>query len=211
MPLIEPPHPSRSRAIAIWVVLGVGVLVIGICAAIALSRHRQSGTTEEGSGPKLTPEQQARLEAPLAELDKLDDMVKKYRESRVEERHLRARDVLMKINSYEPVTGFEYELRGQVLEEEKEATQSAGGTAEESDPWKLNQPLGPSEKEKLGQLSDDLQSQSTRLETELGTIGISLAPVKDSLGRALLDGAEVSARLAARRENIMKEAAGGAP
>jgi hypothetical protein len=184
-------------------------LVIGICVVIALSGHSRSRTTEEGNRPVLTPEQEARLERPLAEISKLEDMVRKYREERIEERHLRAREVLMKINRYEPVTDFEYALRGQVLEEEKEAAKSAGNTGDESDLWKLNEPLEPAEKEELDQLSNDLQAQSGRLEAELSTVGILVAPVKDSLGRALLDGAEVSTELAARRESITEEVLGG--
>jgi hypothetical protein len=187
------------------------VLLAGICVVIALSRHPRSRTTEEGNLPALTPEQEARLERPLAEITKLEDMVRKYREARIEERHLRAREVLMKINRYEPVTDFEYALRGQVLEEEKDAAKAAGNTGDESDLWKLNKPLEPSEKEELDQLSNDLQAQSARLESELSTVGIPVAPVKDSLGRALLDGAEVSTKVAARRESIVEEAVGGTP
>jgi hypothetical protein len=209
MPAVEQPQGPQSRVI--WAVLAGGVLVVGICVLIALSGHRKSRATEEGIGPALTSEQQARLERPLAGISKLEEMVRRYREFRVEERRLRAREVLMKINDYEPVSGFEYALREQVLEERKEAARSAGDAGGEEDPWKLNTPLEPSEKEQLDRLSNELQAQSAKLETELSSVGISIAPVKDSLGRALLDGAEVSEKLAARRESIVKEVLGGAP
>ncbi len=85
---------------------------------------------------------------------------------------------------------------------------TAGG---ENDPWQLNTPLAPSEKEELDLLSDDLQAQSSRLERELSPVGISVEPVRDPMGRLLLDGAEVWANLVARRESIMRDAAKGDP
>ncbi len=201
--------PPRSKAI--WVVLAVIVLLSAICVAIALRRQGVLGTTEEGNSPALTPAQQARLDAQLIEIGKLEEIVRRYRDARVRERRLRAREVLMKIDSYEPVTDFEYALRREVLDEEEKATQSAGNAGGEGDPWQLNTPLAPSEKEELGLLADDLQAQSSRLETELNALGISVAPVRDPMGRVLLDGAEVSANLVARRESIRKDADKGAP
>ncbi|MGD1000131.1 MAG: hypothetical protein ABSA67_05460 [Candidatus Brocadiia bacterium] len=186
------------------------ILLCAICVAITLRRRGTLGTAEEGNGPTLTTGQQARLDAQLIEIGKLEEMVRRYRELRVTERRLRAREVLMKINSYEPVTDFEYALRREVLDEEEKATQSAekaGG----DDPWQLNTPLEPSEKNELGLLADDLQAQSGKLETELNAIGISVAPVRDPMGRVLLDGAEVSANLVARRESMKKDADKGAP
>ena len=205
------PHHQHSPSKVIWAVSAGVVLIIVICVVAALSKRHKSLTAEEGNGPELTSEQQAQLERPLAGISKLEDMVKRYRELRVEERRLRAREVLMKINSYEPVTGPEYALRGQVLEEQKEATQSAGDAGGENDPWKLNTPLEPTEKEQLERLSDELLAQSARLETELASVGIPVAPVKDSRGRALLDGAEVTAKLAARRESLVRDVRNGTP
>ncbi len=208
-PIVEHPKPPRSKAI--WVVLGLIVSLSAICVAVALRRQGVLGTTEEDKGPALTPAQQTRLDAELIEIGKLEDLVRRYRESRVRERHLRARAVLMKINSYEPVTDFEYALRRDVLDEEEKATQSEGNTGGENDPWQLNTPLAPSEKEELDLLSDDLQAQSSRLERELSPVGISVEPVRDPMGRLLLDGAEVWANLVARRESIMRDAAKGDP
>jgi len=203
-PIVAPPKPPRSNAI--WVVLVVIILLSAIGVAIALRRGGTLGTAEEGNGPTLTAAQQARLDAQLIEIGKLEEIVRKYRESRVRERHLRAREVLMKINSYAPVTDFEYALRRDVLDEQERATQSAGNTGGANDPWQLNAPLEPSEKDELGLLSDDLQSQSTKLEMELNALGIFVTPVRDPMGRVLLDGAEVSANLVARREGIKRDA-----
>ena len=208
-PLAAGPKPPRSKAI--WGVLAVIVLLSAICIAIALRRQGVLGTTEEGNSPALTPAQQAGLDAQLIEIGKLEEIVRRYRDARVRERRLRAREVLMKIDSYEPVTDFEYALRREVLDEEERATQSAEKAGGEGDPWQLNTPLAPSEKEELGLLADDLQAQSSRLETEANALGISVAPVRDPMGRVLLDGAEVSANLVARRESIRKDADKGAP
>jgi hypothetical protein len=204
MPFTTPQKQSGYKVI--WAVSAGGVLLIGICIAVALSGHGKLGATQESNGPTLTPEQAARQEAQLTEISKLEDTVRKFRELRVQERHLRARDVLMKISSYEPVTDFEYALRRQVLEEQEKAAKSAGEAGGENEAWKLNAPLAPSEKAELGRLSDDLQTQSAELAKELSSVGIFLAPVKDPLGRALLDGAEVSEKLIARRESIVKDA-----
>ena len=203
--------PKQHRPKMIWAVLAGGVLVIGLCVGVALSRHGKSGTTEEATGLTLTPAQQARLDAQLAEISKLQDVVRQFRALHVKERRLRARNVLMKINSYEPVTDFEYALRRQMLDEEEKAAKSAGNAEGESDPWKLNAPLAPSEKEELGRLSDDLQTQSAALATELRSVGVFLEPVKDSLGRALLDGDEASAKLVARRDSIVENAHNAPP
>jgi hypothetical protein len=202
---------KQFRSGVIWAVSAGVVLIVGICIAGALSGHGKSGATQESNGPTLTPEQAAQQEAQLTEIGKLEDMTRKFRELRVQERHLRARDVLMKISSYEPVTDFEYALRGQVLEAQEKAAKSAGGAGGENEAWKLNTPLAPSEKAELGRLSDDLQAQSAELAKELSSVGIFLAPVKDPLGRALLDGAEVSEKLIARRESIVKDAGEPAP
>jgi hypothetical protein len=209
MPFAAPQKPARSRLI--WVIPAGIVLLIGIWVIVALSGHGKSGATEESSGPALTPEQMSRRDAQLLEISKLEDMVRIFRELRVKEKHLRARDVLMKISSYEPVTDFEYALRGQVLEEQEKAAKSAGDAGGENEAWNLNTPLAPSEKAELGRLSDDLQTESADLARELSSIGIFLAPVKDPLGRALLDGAEVSEKLVARRERIVKDAGTAAP
>jgi hypothetical protein len=196
---------------AIWAASAGVLLLIGIGVVVALSGHHKSRATEAAYGVRLTPDQQGQLDVQMIEIGKLEDMVRRFRESSVKERHLRARDVLMKINSYEPVTNFEYALRGQVLQEEEKAGQSAGNSIRENDPWKLNTPLEPSEKDELVRLSDDLQAQSAKLASELSTVGISVTPVKDPLGRALLDGAEVSRELIARRESIVKDAAHADP
>ena len=209
--MAPPESQKESRFKVIWAVSAGVALVIGICVAIALSGHRKSRATEKGNGPTLTSEQQVRLDVQLTEIGKLEDMVRKFRELSVQERHLRAREVLMKISSYEPVTSFEYALRGQVLDEEEKAARSAGNAGGENDPWKLNTPLEPSEKDELTRLSDDLQAQSAKLAIELRSVGIPVAPVKDPMGRALLDGAEVSGELAARRESIVKGAGNTAP
>ena len=209
MPFAVPQTQSQSKVI--WAVSAGVVLLVAICVVIALSGHRKSRTTEEANGVRLTAEQQTRLDVQLTEISKLEDMVRKLRELRVQERRLRARDVLMKINSYEPVTNFEYVLRGQALEEEKKAATSADNAGGEDDPWKLNTRLKPSEKDELVRLSDNLQAQSARLAIELSSVGIFVAPVKDPLGRALLDGAEVSEKLVARRDSIVKDAGNTAP
>ena len=86
----------------------------------------------------------------LIEIGKLEEIVRRYRDARVRERRLRAREVLMKIDSYEPVTDFEYALRREVLDEEERATQSAEKAGGEGDPWQLNTPLAPSEKDGVG-------------------------------------------------------------
>jgi DNA-directed RNA polymerase subunit RPC12/RpoP len=205
-PVFEfPPQPRRR---IVWMAVAGGALILVICVLVALSGHRKSRATEGGYGPTLTPEQQARLERPLSQINRLEEMARKYHESRVEERRLRAREVLMKINGYEPVTDFDYALRRHELEEEKSAAKSAGEAGEESDPWKLNRPLDPAEKEKLDRLSDDLQAQSAELERDLSSVGIVIASAKDPLGRSLLDGTEVSAKLATRRESIIREVVG---
>jgi hypothetical protein len=98
-----------------------------------------------------------------------------------------------------------------MLEEQEKAAKSAGDASGENEAWKLNTPLAPSEKAELGRLSDDLQAQSTELAKELSLVGVLLTPTKDPLGRALLDGAEVSAKLIARRESIMRDAGNAAP
>ncbi len=208
-PPIEPQTPPHPKVI--WVASAGAALLIGICVVIALSGHHKSSTTEEVNGVRLTSEQQGRLDAQLTEINKLEDMVRRYRESSVRERRLRARDVLMKINSYAPVTKFEYELRGEALQEEEKATKAAANAVSENDPWKLNAPLEPSEKDELIRLSDDLQVQSARLAIELRSVGISVTPVKDPLGRALLDGAEISDKLIARRDSIVKDVINGDP
>jgi hypothetical protein len=181
------------------------ILLIGICLAIALRRRGTLGAIEEGNAPALTRPEQARLEVQLMEISRLEEMVKRFRESCIQERHLRAREVLMKINNYEPVSDSEYALRREVVEEEEKAAQSAGNAGRE-DPWQLNTPLQRSEKEELALLSDDLQAESARLEKELNSVGVFIAPERDPLGRMFLDGAKVSEDLVARRESLMKDA-----
>jgi hypothetical protein len=208
-PFLAPQKKSQSKVV--WAVSAGVVLLIGICVVIALSGHGKSGATEKSDGPALTPEQAASLEAQLTEISKLEDMVRRFRDLRVKERHLRARNVLMKISSYEPVTDFEYSLRRQVLEEQEQTAKIAGDAGGETEPWNLNAPLAPSEKDELGRLSDELQTHSAELARELSSVRVYVTPVKDPLGRALLDGAEVSAKLVARKESVVKDAGNATP
>ena len=200
----QPLAQLRKSKLIPGIVLAAALLVAIYCI---LQVSKQSATVQPGQAipPTDVSDKLKLVETKLYQIENLEDRVKKYQELCTLERRLRARDVLLKVRNYEPVSNDEYDLRKKVLEEYANAAKSqppASG-AERKD-WQLDTPLTPAERAELTRVSNELQQQSKDLVEDLNDIGIVVAPTTDPLRRTLLNGDQAAAKVTDRKASLLE-------
>jgi len=192
----------------LWaIVVGiVGVVVVIVIGIVAFSGKDEQPATTTATTPTNTgtvrSDEFEKVKAHLVQLDDLEDRLKTYREHALSERRLRARDVRTRLNSYEPVSQYECNLRKEVLAQRDEALAAAAAGDVPKDDWQLDTPLTELERGDLTLLSQRMEERSRKLAAALRRVGIVTSLEPDPLGRTLLDVESVGQKIAAERKRL---------
>jgi len=197
----------EHRHVRLAIAVVVGFLLIVAVAFLAGRGDRNGREDAEGSSvvhheALLRKLQQVRRR--LTQLDDLEGRLAAYKRMALSESELRARDVRRRLNDYEPVSVFECALREQILAGREERINASTGPEIVADEGKLNSPLTTLERERLKQLSDQLEALSAELVEAFRRAHITIRPTPDPLGRRLLNVTETEARIE-RERTLLRE------
>ena len=191
--LEEQRRAASRRAVMGLVITLAAILLLGFFAVILLlsgddgQRGQPDGPTQGPTGTQPPVPLQERLRR----LEALESRLEEYQSLRERERYLRARDISGKLRDYAAVIPYELRLREEVL-------------AAEGDGGRVDTPLTELERGEFGQLQERLQQEAKVLVEELDDVGVRAGLKTDPLGRSLLNHEDATARLAARREALLK-------
>lgn len=186
-----------QKRLMIGVPIAIAVIIAVLVFFQSSGGKKENARDVENSEPANKVHQ---ADADLIRLEQVTERFDRYCAKSNQERRLRARSVLTKDRSYEPVSPGEYRLRSEVLDERAHALAVPATYKEEE--WRLDCALSEDEAGQLEKLSGKMESESQEIARLVTRMGGGIVLQRDALGRQVLGTEETRRELASRSKAI---------